>query len=71
MEALFPITARQVMFFFRNADTLPQFFDPVAYRIILFDQRGSGKSTPYVCLSCFQRLTCVGMRAWKKILPGI
>jgi proline iminopeptidase len=27
-----------------------RFFDPKAYRIILFDQRGSGKSTPYACL---------------------
>jgi proline iminopeptidase len=27
-----------------------RFFDPAAYRIILFDQRGSGKSTPYACL---------------------
>jgi proline iminopeptidase len=24
----------------------PRFFDPVAYRIVLFDQRGAGKSTP-------------------------
>ncbi|MBX7219059.1 MAG: prolyl aminopeptidase [Blastocatellia bacterium] len=27
-----------------------QFFDPEAYRIILFDQRGSGKSTPHASL---------------------
>src|SRR5215471_14690850 len=27
-----------------------QFFDPAAYRIILFDQRGCGKSTPYASL---------------------
>ena len=27
-----------------------QFFDPAKYRIILFDQRGSGKSTPFACL---------------------
>ncbi len=27
-----------------------QFFDPDHYRIILFDQRGAGKSTPPVCL---------------------
>jgi len=26
------------------------FFDPDSYRIILFDQRGSGKSTPHACL---------------------
>jgi proline iminopeptidase len=26
------------------------FFDPAAYRIILFDQRGCGKSTPHACL---------------------
>jgi proline iminopeptidase len=27
-----------------------QFFDPAKYRIILFDQRGCGKSTPHACL---------------------
>lgn len=27
-----------------------RFFDPSAYRIVLFDQRGSGKSTPYASL---------------------
>src|SRR5919202_3217327 len=27
-----------------------RFFDPRAYRIVLFDQRGSGKSTPHACL---------------------
>ncbi|XP_078437208.1 proline iminopeptidase [Wolffia australiana] len=27
-----------------------QFFDPEFYRIVLFDQRGSGKSTPHACL---------------------
>jgi len=27
-----------------------RFFDPHAYRIILFDQRGSGQSTPHACL---------------------
>ena len=27
-----------------------QYFDPDHYRIILFDQRGAGKSTPPVCL---------------------
>jgi proline iminopeptidase len=27
-----------------------RFFDPSYYRIILFDQRGCGKSTPYACL---------------------
>jgi proline iminopeptidase len=27
-----------------------RFFDPNAYRIILFDQRGSGQSTPHACL---------------------
>jgi len=28
-----------------------QFFDPSAYRIILFDQRGCGKSRPHACLT--------------------
>ena len=27
-----------------------RFFDPVAYRIVLFDQRGAGKSTPHASL---------------------
>jgi proline iminopeptidase len=27
-----------------------QFFDPDAYRIIVFDQRGCGKSTPHCCI---------------------
>jgi len=27
-----------------------RFFDPNAYRIVLFDQRGCGKSTPFSCL---------------------
>eukprot|EP01132_Coremiostelium_polycephalum_P001235 gene1235-1559_t len=31
-------------------DFYRQFFDPKVYRIILFDQRGSGKSTPFACL---------------------
>ncbi len=28
-----------------------RFFDPKKYRIILFDQRGCGKSTPHICLT--------------------
>ncbi|GKT12844.1 MAG: proline iminopeptidase [Thiomicrorhabdus sp.] len=28
-----------------------QFFDPLAYRIILFDQRGCGQSKPHACLT--------------------
>src|SRR5207253_7910520 len=27
-----------------------QFFDPNTYRVVLFDQRGSGQSTPHACL---------------------
>ena len=27
--------------------TYRQFFDPAAYHVVLFDQRGSGKSTPH------------------------
>jgi|SRR5712692_720032 len=27
-----------------------RFFDPNSYRIVLFDQRGSGRSTPHACL---------------------
>src|SRR6185436_18052930 len=36
-----------------GAGTTPQqrrFFDPARYRIILYDQRGSGKSTPHASL---------------------
>jgi len=28
-----------------------RFFDPAAYRVVLFDQRGCGKSTPHACLT--------------------
>lgn len=31
-------------------DSYRQYFDPKFYRIILFDQRGAGKSTPHACL---------------------
>jgi proline iminopeptidase len=31
--------------------TMPRFHDPAAYRIILFDQRGSGRSTPHAELA--------------------
>src|SRR5688572_14086756 len=27
-----------------------RYFDPARYRIVLFDQRGAGKSTPHACL---------------------
>jgi proline iminopeptidase len=27
-----------------------RFFDPTAYRVVLFDQRGCGKSTPFLCI---------------------
>eukprot|EP00122_Pirum_gemmata_P012259 Pgem_evm1s11385 len=27
-----------------------RYFDPQVYKIILFDQRGAGKSTPHACL---------------------
>ena len=33
-----------------TAPSCRRYFDPEAYRIILFDQRGSGKSTPHACL---------------------
>jgi proline iminopeptidase len=33
-----------------TAPKMRQFFDPGRYRIILFDQRGCGKSTPHACL---------------------
>lgn len=33
-----------------TSPTCRQYFDPEHYRIILFDQRGSGKSTPLACL---------------------
>ena len=28
-----------------------QFFDPSVYRVVLFDQRGAGQSTPHACLT--------------------
>jgi proline iminopeptidase len=31
--------------------TMPRFHDPAAYRIVVFDQRGSGKSTPHAELA--------------------
>jgi len=33
-----------------TAPRMRQFFDPAAYRIVLFDQRGCGQSTPHACL---------------------
>src|SRR6266508_1935130 len=27
-----------------------QFFDPETYRVVLFEQRGAGRSTPHACL---------------------
>lgn len=30
--------------------TQARFFDPACYRVVLFDQRGCGKSTPHACL---------------------
>ncbi|XP_051147372.1 proline iminopeptidase isoform X1 [Andrographis paniculata] len=33
-----------------TSPTNRKFFDPSFYRIILFDQRGAGKSTPHACL---------------------
>ena len=30
--------------------SMRQFFDPAAYRIVLFDQRGTGRSTPFASL---------------------
>jgi proline iminopeptidase len=54
--------------------TSPQhrrFFDPAFYRIILFDQRGSGKSTPHASVENNTRALLVGdietMRAHLKI----
>ena len=31
-------------------ETSRRFFDPARYRIVTFDQRGAGRSTPYACL---------------------
>lgn len=33
-----------------TAPRMRRFFDPAAYRIVLFDQRGCGRSTPHACL---------------------
>jgi proline iminopeptidase len=32
------------------SDDMRRFHDPKVYRIILFDQRGCGKSTPKACI---------------------
>lgn len=32
-------------------DYYAQFFDPSAYRVVMFDQRGAGKSKPHACLT--------------------
>jgi len=32
------------------AQTGRQYFDPDTYKVVLFDQRGAGKSTPFACL---------------------
>ena len=32
------------------SEKYPSFFDPKAYRIVLFDQRGSGRSRPHACI---------------------
>ena len=52
-----------------------RFFDPAAYRIILFDQRGCGRSTPHACLehnttwalvADMERLRChLGITRWQ------
>ena len=34
-----------------TSPTYRRFFDPAFYRIILFDQRGAGKSTPHADIS--------------------
>ena len=36
-----------------------RFFDPEAYRIVLFDQRGCGRSTPHACLEHNTTWDCV------------
>jgi proline iminopeptidase len=51
-----------------------RFFDPAAYRIVLFDQRGCGRSTPHACLEDnttwhlvedMERLRCeLGIERW-------
>src|SRR5689334_15612781 len=33
-----------------SSPLLRRFCDPAAYRMVLFDQRGCGKSTPFACL---------------------
>jgi proline iminopeptidase len=36
--------------YIQNRHCVRQYFDPSHYRSILFDQRGSGKSTPHASL---------------------
>ena len=49
------VTASRILFLhggpgFGTGASQRRFFDPAAYRIILFDQRGCGKSTPHASL---------------------
>jgi proline iminopeptidase len=45
-----------------TSPSLRCFFDPAAYRIIMFDQRGCGKSTPHASLedNTTWHLVCLG-----------
>jgi proline iminopeptidase len=36
-----------LVFLFTQLIAMAQYFDPDAYKIVLFDQRGCGKSTPF------------------------
>ena len=45
-----------------------QFFDPEIYRIVLFDQRGCGRSVPHAALEGNTTRHCC--RIWKLYAPG-
>jgi proline iminopeptidase len=45
--------------------TMRRFHDPARYRIILFDQRGCGRSTPHAGSSA----AAPGVRPWRSLIP--
>ena len=50
-----------------------RFFNPKRYRIVLFDQRGSGKSRPSAAKCCTARRIASGSSCratWKHFAPG-
>jgi proline iminopeptidase len=51
--------------------TMPRFHDPAAYRMVLFDQRGCGRSTPYAELRENTTWDLVADMEWIRVHLGI